>query len=187
MLKTLPPLTKVPLKYGLIGSALAVVLILIFYFSGRHPLLIPIFYDYRIFLFGVFIFFGIKEFKEYYNDNRLHFWQGIVIGVIIYLTIGVLVGLFIMLFSSIQPEFLQQYIEGTIRGLELNKEQLINESPIKITEEEYQKQILLLKKIEAYKLAWDYFIKSCVIGFFISIIMAVIMRKTEDRFRNRSN
>lgn len=182
----LAPILKVPLKYGLIGSGLSVILILVFYFSNRHPLLIPIYYDYRIFLFGVFIFFGIKEFKEYYNGNRLHFWQGITIGVIIYVSIGILIGAFILLFSNVQPEFLQQYIDGTIRGLELNKELLITESPITISEEEFQQQITLLKDTPPYKLTLDFFIKSCLIGFMISIIMAVVMRRTEDRFKNKT-
>lgn len=183
----LAPIFRVPLKYSLIGSLLAVILILVFYFSNRHPLLIPIFYDYRIFLFGVFIFFSAKEYKEYYNEGLLHFWEGVVIGVIIYITIGLLVSCFIILFSNLQPEFVQQYIDGTIRGLELNKDQLVGEnaqSAIKITEEEYQNQIELLKQVPAHRLAWDFFIKSCIIGFFISFLMAVIMRKTEDRFRN---
>lgn len=187
MMDKLAPLKRVPLKYGLIGAALSAVLILVFYFSDRHLLLIPIYYDFRIFLFGVFIFFGIKEFKEYYNEDRLHFWQGIVIGIIIYITIGILVGAFIMIFSEIQPEFLQQYIDGTIRGMELNKELLTTESPINITEEEYQKQIELLKETPPINLSIDFFIKSCLIGFFISILLAVIMRKTEDRFTNRTN
>ena len=183
MLNNLSPIVKIPLKYGLFASLIGIVLIVVFFFSNRHPLLIPIFYDYRIFLFGVFIFFGVKEFKQYYNDDRLHFWQGLIIGVIIYVTVGILVSLFIIIYVEVHPEFLSQYIEGTIRGLELNKDQLLHQSPIKITEEEYQAQIDLLRNIPSWKLGQDYFIKSCIIGFFLAIILAVFLRRTEDRFK----
>lgn len=176
------PIIAVPVKYGLIGSLLAITLILVLYYSGTHPLLIPTFYDYRILLFGLFIFFGAKEFKDYYNSGFLQFWQGMIIGVIIYMIIGSVVALFLIAFSSIQPDFHQSYIDGTINGLELNKDQLLNQGPVTITEEEYNQQIEMLKETPLYYLGVDYFIKSSVLGFFITILLSVILRKSEKRF-----
>ena len=78
--------------------------------------MIPIIYDYRILLFGVFIFFTLKELKEVYNEGILHFWQGLIAGILFYIGLGLVVGLFIMIFGNIHEPFLQEYIEGTIRG-----------------------------------------------------------------------
>jgi uncharacterized membrane protein len=182
MFDKLKPIYSVPLKYGLIGSVCAMALILVLYYAGKHPLLIPIFYDFRIFLFGVFIFFALREFKEYYNNNILQFWQGMVMGIGIYVIIGLLVAMFIVTFSNIVPDFHDSYIQGTLKGLELDKEQLVNQGKITISEEEFQKQIEQLKASPAYVLGIDYFIKSCLLGFFLTIILAVILRKSENRF-----
>ncbi len=185
MLDKLKPIYSVPIKYGLIGSLLAIVLIIALFYMGKHPLLIPIFFDYRILLFAVFIFFALKEFKDYYNDKFLQFWQGMVIGIGIYVIIGLMVALFIIAFSTVVPDFHDSYIEGTLRGLELDKEQLVGQGKITISEEEFEKQKELLRAAPSYVLGIDYFIKSCLLGFFLTIIMAVILRKSESRFTNQ--
>ncbi len=180
-----PPLVKVPLKYAVVAAVLAIAAVLVLFYTHRHPLLIPIIYDYRILLFGVFIFFSLKELKEVYNQGILHFWQGLLAGIIFYIGLGLIVGIFILIFGNVHEPFLLEYIEGTIRGLELNKEQLTSENVITITEEEFERQITLMRSTRPYQMALDYFIKSCVIGFFLTILLAVIMRKT-DRWSSRS-
>ncbi len=180
-MKYLTPLFKVALKYALTASVLAIVVLLLLFYTGRHPLLISIAYDYRILLFGVFIFFSIKEFKTYGNNGELHFWQGLLIGIFFYLLLGLVVGAFIWMFSEIEPRFLAEYIEGTIRGLLVNKEQLTVESKVTITEEEFNKQIELMRETKSFEMALDYFIKSCLIGFFLSVLLSVILRKTNGK------
>ncbi|MEQ8575644.1 DUF4199 domain-containing protein [Fulvivirga sp.] len=184
MLNKLKPIYSVPIKYGLIGSLLAIILIIALFYMGKHPLLIPIFFDYRILLFGLFIFFALKEFKDYYNNKILQFWQGMVIGIGIYVIIGLVVAIFVVSFSSVVPDFHNSYIEGTLRGLELDKEQLVGQGKITISEEEFENQKQMLKASPTYVLGIDYFIKSCLLGFFITIIMAVILRRSESRFTN---
>jgi hypothetical protein len=176
------PIYNVTLKYGLIASILAIIFLMILYYSGTHPLLIPTFFDYRILLFGLFIFFAAKEFKEFYNNQFLQFWQGMIIGIGVYVIVGVVVGSFLVVFANLDANFHQQYIDGTIRGLEINKEQLLHAGKVTISEEEYNGQIQKLQNTPTYYLGIDYFIKSCIVGFFIAIILAVILRKSENRF-----
>ena len=78
------PLFKVALKYALTASLLAITLVIILFYTGKHPLLIPIAYDFRILLFGVFIYFSIREFKTFHNSGELHCWQGLLIGIFFY-------------------------------------------------------------------------------------------------------
>ncbi|MEQ8925339.1 MAG: DUF4199 domain-containing protein [Fulvivirga sp.] len=178
------PIYSTPIKYGLIGSVMAMVVIVFLYYTGKHPLLIPIFFDVRVILFALFIFFGIKEFKVQFNEGFLQFWQGMVVGIGIYVIIGLVAGFFVVLFSSIEPQFFADYIEGTIRGLELDKDQIVNQGKITLTEEQYNAQVQMLKESTPFVLGVDYFIKSTLLGFFITIIIAVILRKSEKRFTN---
>lgn len=105
-----------------------------------------------------------------------------IMSFIIYMVIGILVGLFIIAFAHFVPEFLDGYITGTRKGMELDKEQLVSGDNVNITEEEYNRQLALLKETSPALLAVDYIIKSCFIGFFLAIIISVILRRTEKRF-----
>ncbi|MEM6525666.1 MAG: DUF4199 domain-containing protein [Bacteroidota bacterium] len=175
------PLFRVAFKYAITASVLAIALILILFYSGKHPLLIPIAYDFRILLFGVFIYFSIREFKAYHNSGELHFWQGLLIGIFFYLLVGAVVGCVIGLFANVEPDFLSEYIQSNVQGLEMNKAELTAEGPVTLSEAEFDHQLELTKATGPVTLAVDYFIKSCVLGFFISILLGVILRKTESR------
>lgn len=180
-MKHIQPLFKVALKYALTGALLAIALILILFYTNRHPLLIPIAYDYRILLFGLFIYFSIREFKIYYNNGELHFWQGLLTGIFFYLILGLVVGVFISVFGSLESSFLEEYVQANVQGLEMNKAQLTAEGPVTMSEQEFVRQLELTKNTKPITLGMDYFMKSCIIGFFLSILLAVILRKTEVR------
>ncbi|MEM1406656.1 MAG: DUF4199 domain-containing protein [Bacteroidota bacterium] len=180
-MKHILPLLKVASKYSLTGSLLAIALILVLFYTNKHPLLIPIAYDYRILLFGVFIYFSIREFKTYHNNGELHFWQGLITGIFFYLILGLLVGSFIGVFSAVEPSFLEEFIQANVKGLQMNKSEFTTEGPVTLSEEEFARQLELTKATKPITLGIDYFIKSCVIGFFFSVILAVILRKTEPR------
>ena len=175
------PLLSVAFKYALVGSVLGIALILILYYTGKHPLLIPVAYDYRILLFGVFIYFSIREIKVYHLQGQLHFWQGLLTGVFFYLALGMVVGVFISIFGSLETSFLEEYVRSNVNGLEMNKELLTAEGAVTMSEAEFERQLELTKATSSVTLGFDYFIKSCIIGFFISILLSVILRKTELR------
>src|SRR5258708_3429199 len=86
----IPPLVRVPLRYGLIGGVLGFVLLIILYYIDRHPFLIPVFFDFRVALFAVFLFFTLKELRDYFFGGLLFFWQGMIAS-----------GLFVIIFAII--------------------------------------------------------------------------------------
>src|SRR3954469_1851165 len=72
------PIVKIPLKYGVIASALGSSLLIVLYFLGRHPFLIPVYMDSRIFLFGVFLYYSLRELRDFFQHGILYFWQGMI-------------------------------------------------------------------------------------------------------------
>jgi hypothetical protein len=168
------PLIRVPLKYAFFGGILAFVLIVILhYFGSTHPQLYPIFLDFRILLFGVFIYFSIREFKDVENGGILHFWQGMAVGILCYLGIAWLVALGIIGLGEIDPGYLERYISETTDILLSNKADVIE----KVGEEAFNAQIEALPSTTIFALAVDYFLKSMFIGLFLTIIISVILRK----------
>ena len=165
-------LVAIPLKYGILGGSIVILLILIFYFLDLNPLVNIKVAD--LLLLSIFIFFSLKEFRDRYNDRRLHFWQGMTGGVINYLTIAVISAVFILLLTVIiDPEVTTKYIEGRIELLNENRQTLIDT----MDEETYLKAVAGVQETTGLDLALDDFLKKTIIGLFLTIIIAVILRK----------
>lgn len=161
------------MKYGLAGAGLAVMLLIILYYANKHPLLVPVIYDYRILLFAILIFFSIKEFKDYYNAKTLHFWQGMAIGLTCYVTVALVAAIAVYIIGLMEPLFLSSYISTMTRQLQDNKDLFVES----ISAEVYDDALKNLPSTTMSDLAVDYFLKSMPIGLFLTIIISVILRK----------
>lgn len=165
-------LVAVPFKYGIIGGFIVILLFLIFYFFNLSPLVNIKMTDPLILI--IFIFFALKEFRDKYNNRQLHFWQGMSGGVINYVTIALISAIFILVMTVIiDPEMTTKYIESRIELLIENKQTLVDT----MNEETYLNTLAGVKKTTGYDLALDDFLKKSIIGLFLTIIIAVILRK----------
>ncbi len=165
-------LIRVGLMYGAIGGVVVIILILGLHFMGRNPLL-----DIRIVdvvILAVFLVFSMREFRERYNSGALHYWQGVSIGMITYVVTALISAAFILVFVEfIKPDVLQDYVGNRLELLDQNKQQLIDT----INAEAYEKAVDGVKKTTASDLALDDLLKKSFIGLFLTIIIAVILRK----------
>ena len=167
------PLTQVPIKYGVIASALLALLFVVLYSMGKHPLFVPLFLDIRLLMLPIFMFIAMKDFRDSQNGGVLHFWQGLTVGFITFTTIAVFVSLFIMFMAEMSGSFLQEYISARLELLEVNKVQFSEA----LNEQFVQGQIDALPLTSPFDLALDYFWKTIAIGIFLNIILAVVLRK----------
>jgi hypothetical protein len=139
----------------------------------RHPFLIPVFVDYRLILFSVFIFFTLREVRDYFQGGIMYFWQGIFASFIFTVTFAVLSSLILLIFMSAVPEFLSDYIALSIEQLRLLPPQVIES----IGKDVYNRNLELLPDTNVADLAFLYFWQSFMISLFISIILSVILRR----------
>ena len=177
MFKLRNPLTAVPLKYGLVGTVLTIASIVVMYLFVRHPMAViasnPLL-DIRIPLYALLIFASLKEFKDYHGAGILHFWQALVIGVVVYMITSLGSGIFIYIFSEIDSsQFLSKYIEQTKYYFDLNKAEYIAQ----LGEARYNQAIEGVDRITALSLTSQYLLQSTLIGLFLTFLMAVLMRK----------
>jgi len=158
----------------LIASVLGIVLILVLYFAGKHPLLIPIIVDYRLLMLPLFIFFAIKETRDVYWRGSLSFAQGMGLGFVVYGSIGIIVGLSLLLINHFTGgEFTQSFVDITYSQLVENREEFLKA----IGEEAYLAGLEKTPLTTSLDLAFDYFIKTCALGILFTIIISVILRK----------
>lgn len=167
-------LTSVAIKLGLTGALMNIIALLVLFYIGKHPLLLNPFLDARWPLYGLFLFFSMKYFREDNNDI-LHFWQGLAVGFIVYLIMAQMVAAFIAVFASIDStQFLSTYISSAIEKINNNREALLETN---LSEKTITDALKILPTTTANNLAFDYFLKSMPIGLILTLLLSILMRR----------
>lgn len=167
------PLINVSVRYGLLAGITGSILVVGLYYLGRHPFLIPVFMDFRIILFGFFIFFALREVRDHYQNGVLYFWQGVMGSFLFTVSYAILSSAVLLAFMGIVPAFLTDYIHLTIEQLKALPQEVID----RIGKDVYDRNLEMLPATDIYDLAFLYFSQSFMISLFISIILSVILRR----------
>jgi hypothetical protein len=166
-------LVSIAIRYGLIAGAIITLLMVIFYYMGQHPLLVSPYLDFRIVLFGVFIFFSLKEFREVHQNGILFFWQGMVGSYILIFVSMIIASFGIIVFGQVDPEFVALFIRSRLEYLNSFPQDEID----KIGKEVFERNLKAIPGTNAMMMAQAYFMQGIVIGLFISVILSAILRK----------
>lgn len=167
------PLIRVPLRYGVIATLIAFTLVLVLFYAGKHPFLIPMYADFRIFLFGLFIFFSLKEYRDQYQQGTLFFFQGMVASYIFLVSFAVLSASFVWLFAAFNSNFITEFVNLFIEQARA----IPTEDIERVGKDNFERNLEEVSHTNAFGLAKLYFRQSLLIGFFISIIVTIILRK----------
>lgn len=168
-----PAFVRVSLRYGILTGVVGFGLLLILYYMGRHPFLFPIYLDFRIFLFGIMLFFALKEVRDYHNGGSLYFWQGMMGSFLFVVSFGLVAGSLLLGFTHLVPDFVASYISLFEAQAKTFPPEVIE----RIGKDVYERNLLELPATQGIDLALLYFWQGLMIGLFISIIISVILRK----------
>lgn len=167
-------LVKILARYGAFAGVIGFGLLLGLYYMGKHPLLIYPIFDFRIILLGVFIFFGLKEYRDYHQEGVLYFWQGLIGSFVLTVVFAAVASLLIFGFGSLNAEFVQDYVAETTKYL---KELMENPEVDQAGKELIQRNLIDIPATTIGNLANKYLVQSFIISFFISIILSVVLRR----------
>lgn len=166
-------LFKISARYGIAGGILALILLLVMYYMGSHPLLTSPFLDFRILLFGIFTFFTLKEYREYHQGGILYFWQAMAGGLTVVLVATTMTSCLLWLFGIWERDFVASYITQLTAYLHSFPQEDID----RIGKAVYDRNLSELPATNIFDLAQIYFVQGIVIGFFVTIIVSVILRR----------
>jgi hypothetical protein len=170
----LKPLIKIGLRWGSIAGVLTTVLMITTYYIAVHPFMVAPFLDFRILVFGVFIFFGLKEFRDYVQGGILYFWQGLIGCFVIVLVSTVISSLGLYVFGLLKPEFLTTYVTAATTYLKTFPPEAIEQ----IGKDAYESNLKSLPATNLGVMIETYFLKGMLIGLFVSLLLSVILRRT---------
>lgn len=172
-MESITPLIRVCVRYAFIAGVLGIALLVILYYIGKHPFLIPVYTDFRIILFGIFIFFSLKEYRDIQRGGLLYFWEGMIGSLVFVIAFAGIAALAIVAFAAIEENFVASYVRLTIEQIRSLPAEVME----KIGKEVVERNIEKLPDTTAFELSKLYVFQSFVIGFFISIIISVILRR----------
>ena len=167
------PLVKVSLRYGAIAGIICFGFMISIYYMGQHPFLIYPYFDFRIPVFGVLLFFCVKELRDYDKEGSLSFFMGMMSCLIFTFVFAVLASGLIWLFCLVQPEFLSSFISAATEQIKTLPADIVE----RIGKEQLERNLQALPATHGVDLAIDYFGKSFIMSFFISVIISVILRR----------
>lgn len=143
------------------------------YYMGKHPFLINPVMDFRVPIFAVLLFFCLKEVRDFFQGGVLYFWQGTA-GSFFFLAAASIVATGgIYAFGTWQPSFLTDYINEFTKQIR----DLPPETVERIGKSVVEENLKALPATTMGSLAVLYAWQSMVIGFFISVIISVILRR----------
>lgn len=167
------PLVKVPLKYGIAGGVISIILFLTLYFSDGNPLTSIRVFDFI--LLPIFIFFSIKEVRDYHWGGKIAYWQGMTAGLFCYMVIALISGLFIWVFlEKIDPAVFVQHKQENIAILTGDQQNWVEQ----LGSEGYEQALEDVSAMTPFSLAADDFIKKLLIGFFMTSLIAIFLKRS---------
>lgn len=167
------PLIKVPVKFGLIGAGVCMLMFFIQYWTDTNPLLeMQVF---SLFILPVFLYFGFKEYRDTFNNGLMSFSEGMTIGLIIYLLIGTIYGLFLVGILNILDTgvIMEEYIATNLQKLEESKSQFSQ----KEFDESYQDNL----NSTIYTPIKDIIVRTVLIGFLLTSLLSTILKKGSNK------
>jgi hypothetical protein len=170
----IPALYRVPVRYALIGATICMVLVVSLFYLGKHPLLFPLFLDFRIILFPALFYFMLKEFRDFYDGGILHFWQGLVLTIEFTMCWGLFCYATLVTVAAIDPTFITTYVQELQEAaLKFPPKEIID----KIGKEAYERNLATLSATKGPDVAKLYWKQGLLISAFFSIIISVILRR----------
>src|SRR5687768_7983610 len=166
---------KTVFRYGFLAALVIVVL------SAGSFLLTSKTLDYdtqevigylTIFISMIFVFLGIKHFRDRINHNTLSFGEGLKVGILIVLIPSVFFGLFALLYTEVlNPSWGEQYYSHYIASI---KDRLpAEEVAAAVKKVEKEKEMFANPGLQFILM----FITVFTIGFIVSIISALSLRR----------
>ncbi|MBW3544147.1 MAG: DUF4199 domain-containing protein [Bacteroidetes bacterium] len=166
------PMLMAGLKYGAAGGGLAIVLFVVLWTIKENPLDAGRLFDF--FMLPLFIFFTLKELRDYRQGGRLAYWQGMTAGLFCYTTLALISALFIFIFLTYGgTDLLVQHQQENLAVLTDDPQTWIEQ----VGQQAYDKALKEIRELTALDLALDDFLKKALIGLFFTGIITLFFKK----------
>ncbi|MFD2033438.1 DUF4199 domain-containing protein [Belliella marina] len=158
-------------KFGLIGGVFCVLAFVLFKLMGIDPTKMSMLFGY--FLIPIFLFIGIRFYRNQVNGGLLSFSDGMSVGFLIYSMIAAVSGLGIWVILLLSPSLFEEVKVSKLEMLIENKELIVEQLGIESFDITYEN----LLEMSAFDIGSNDFIWKIIPGLFFTIIISIILRR----------
>ena len=162
---------KAALPFGLYGGGLCFLGYLTIYLLAIEPISMNLIIGYLV--TPIFVFFGVKSFRDNFNGGNLYFGQGMTVGFFTYTIIAMISALYI--FGSIQ---LDEELFTTFRQINL---ELMSANKVvleeNLNEAAYEETYANISNMSIFDVALNDFLRKIFPGLFFTIIISIILKR----------
>jgi len=159
--------------FGLTGGLLCLLAFWVLFLIDLEPIDFTLFFACMI--TPVFVFIGIKNFRDNFGDGELLFAQGMTVGFVIYALLALVAAAGIALFLQLDQDIFLNYRAEKIEWLQ-GKEAYITEN---INKEAFEKTLEKNEEMSISDIALDVFLKIFMLELFFTIIISIILKRTK--------
>lgn len=165
---------KASYLFGILGGLLCLFTIGTMYILGTDPVGFTEIFGYMI--IPIFVFLGVKNFRDNMNGGELGFGQGMTTGFFVYSILALISAIGIFIFLRLDPSVFADFKSSNIFLLEESKEVLIKQ----LDEKAYKKTLQNISNMTVLDVAINDFLRKVFPGLFVTIIISIILKRTID-------
>lgn len=165
---------KAAYLFGIIGGAFCGIAFLTIYFLDKDPISFTEIFGYAI--IPVFVFMGIRNFKDRMNAGELGFGQAMTVGFFVYSILALVSAMVIFIFLVGNPEIFDAYRISNLDLLKEKKDTLIAQ----LGQESYDRTYRNIYNMTIFDVAVNDFLRKVFPGLFFTIIISIILKKTKN-------
>lgn len=158
--------------FGLSGAGLCLLGMLVMYLLEVEPVSMNLIIGY-IFT-PIFVFFGIKSFRDSYNQGELFFSQGMTVGFFVYTLMAVLSALYVFTFLQVEPQAFETFRQVNL-NLMLDNQEVFKKQ---LNEKAYTDTYASIATMSRWDVAINDFLRKIFPGLFFTIIISIILKRS---------
>jgi hypothetical protein len=158
--------------FGITAGTLCVCGFILMYFLQIEPISMVLVFGYII--TPVFVFIGIKQFRDKFNGGELFFGQGMTVGFFVYTLMAVISASFIGVFMVFEPEVFDSFKSMNINLLNEKKDILVEQLNQQAFDETYEN----IQRMSIMDVVMNDFLRKIIPGLFFTILISIILKRT---------
>lgn len=157
--------------YGCTAGILCIVGFILMFLLHIEPISMVLVFGYII--TPVFLFIGIKQFRDRFNGGVLFFGQGMTVGFFVYILMAVISATFIGLFMMFEPDVFGTFKSMNINLLNEKKDILVEQLNQQAFDETYEN----IQQMSAWDVVMNDFLRKVIPGLFFTILISIILKR----------
>lgn len=158
--------------FGLAAGFICVLGFALMFFLEIEPISMVLILGYII--TPIFVFLGIKQFRDRFNNGELFFGQGMTVGFFVYVLMALISAAFIGFFMVFEPEVFDTFKSMNIQLLEEKREILVEQ----LNQQAFDETYLNIQQMNTWDVVMNDFLRKIIPGLFFTILISIILKRT---------